>query len=63
MVDVEELDIDPDAKQMMEQVADEMGFDLSEIQIPQNKLEALFEAVDEDEFKTGIEQAFKQLQK
>ena len=56
------MDIDPDAKQVMEDVADEIGVDISKLQIPQNKLEALFDAFSEEEFREAMEQALKQIQ-
>ena len=61
MVDMDDLDIDKDAKMILEEVADEAGVDISELQIPKKKLEALAEAFDEEDFRDGIEQAFKQL--
>jgi len=61
MVNVDEMDIDKDAKHLMEDIAEQEGFDLSQLQIPKKKLEQLFEAFSEDEFKRALEQAFKQL--
>lgn len=61
MEDIDELDIPQDAKDVMEEVADEMNFDISELQIPKNKLEELFEMFEEDKFREGLKQAFKQL--
>jgi len=62
VVDLDDMDIDPDAKQVMEDVADEIGVDISKLQIPQNKLEALFDAFSEEEFREAMEQALKQIQ-
>lgn len=54
-------DLDQDAKQILEEVADEAGFDVSELQIPKSGLEEMFEAFDEEQFREGLKKAFEQL--
>lgn len=61
MTSFDELDIDEDAKQVMEEVAEEMGFNTDEIRIPESKLKELFEMFDEDKFREAMKQTFKQL--
>lgn len=54
-------DLDDDAMSILESVADELGVQVSDLQIPRSKVEALYEAVDEDDFRKGLKQAFEQL--
>lgn len=61
MVDLEDLGIDEDAKMKMEKAAEEVGMDISELQIPKNKLEKLAETFSEEEFERAMRQAFKQI--
>lgn len=54
-------DVEQDAKDIMEDVADEVGYDISELQIPKQQLQAMYESVDEQQFRTAVKTAFRQL--
>lgn len=54
-------EVDQDAKDIMEDVADEVGYDISELQIPKSQLQVMYESVDEQQFRTALKTAFKQL--